>query len=406
MDHFQTRSRWLGGIILACASLGWTSSPTWCQDDPLTPRTRGQLEETIAAYQHRAPQSFIQFSQTLLNRTGKSGLEDVNRDLKRRGLPTVHEMIARVRIDATKSRIPLPDVSWNEFHGMVPVVVDQISNAVQQFESHPLGHSRTPAPNSWEQYEQWIWDLHVLSNQFQVLSRVADSTENLKRRFARQITQQRDSWDEDVASKFDVDLEQQAIDLRNLLQRLGEREARVRVLRVDDAYDRILNGRAFAEQFDAAFALAFDQQFFQEFFTTAKQEKRTFRNADLNDPALPGMLQDLIATAQARHPNLFEKAKLFHVASHWWLRGRYGQGPLANGLLKSEQAITDETARFALFMPMEMPDVEQLLGNQPADARPVIRRHEFIWSLGQDGMDTQSVSGPQTAVVATLDRFY
>ena len=394
-------------LFLAMVHAGTTASFSGqirAQEVIVSAKVTRQLGEMIEAYQHQDPHRFVSVSKDILNRSGKEDLKSINLELRKRGLPSVESLVAQVRILAAKSGVPLPPPTWNEFRGILPQVVQQIAKLTNEYDRHPLSAAEVTSPDNFSVYEDHIWQLHVFRNKFNILSKVAIDTDALKNKFGRQIKKNIEAMEDSEAKAFRMDLQEAAKRLKMLVQAIDEREAEIRVLRIDDANDLIVSGKSFASQFDAAFALAYDQLFFKDFIALAEKENREFKNADLNDGSLFKIVDELIETAKTRNPNLFEKATLFYVGSHWWLRGRYGQGPLANGLLKSEAARKDEDAMFPLFMPTQMPNVEQLLGNQ--NPKPVIRRHEFIWSLGNEGIESRAAAGRKTPVVATLDRFY
>lgn len=364
-----------------------------------------QLNQLIHSYQNQNPTGFITASSDLLNRSNKEVIEQVNEALESRKLPSLQKMLAHVRVEATKSNIALPAPNWLEFQYIVPEVVDQVQTVIQAYEQSQFVKTEISAPEKFQGYDELIWQLHVFRNRFEVLKKVVNATTGLSEKFSRPLAKHKSTLVGDAKKPFEFDFKAAAQRLHEIVLAIDEKEAEVRVMRIDDANDLIAVGGKFVDQFDAAFALAYDELFFEKFYETAKKENRSFQNADLNDDSIASILSDLVESAKTKNPDLFEKATLFYVGSHWWLRGRYGQGPLANGLLKAKNAAQNEKTLFPLFMPMQMPNVDQLLGNQVA--KPVIRRHEFVWGLGDEGIQTMNISsGSKTRVVAQLDRFY
>lgn len=396
------------GLLLAVLMVVplMTSRPVFGQQGKsVPPKVANQLHDLMALYRSRDLNRFITLSSELLARAGRDGVGEINEWLKSQKLPSIEKLVANVRIEATKSNVALPAPSWNEFKWILPEVIAQIQSEIESFEHHPLNQQEVTTPEKFADYDKLLWQLHIFRNQFSVLNKVAKGTQTLKARFSRQIDKWKHSATPTEFAPFEFDLSEMASKFEKLLIAIDEREAEIRVLRIDDANDLIAQGGKFGDQFDAAFALAYDELFFSRFFETARKENRRFQNPDLNDDSIAEILSGLVESARTQNPSLFEKATLFYVGSHWWLRGRYGQGPLANGLLKTRQAAKTEKGLFPLFMPVAMPNVDQLIGQQ--NPRPVIRRHAFVWSLGNEGIESMSTgSRGGTPAIATLDRFY
>lgn len=370
----------------------------------LTNKARSKVDHLLVAFRSRQFTMFVQGAADLLNRSGRDMRLSIDQYLKQQKMPTLATLIGRVRIEATQSGVTLPTPTWNEIRGILPEVVAQTDSLIRELQSDLLKSSEVTPPEKFSGYVNQLWKLHVARNRLNAMIRVVGETELLVNKFSRRL----DKVDQDESPALyqatEYDLASANKQMMRMIREIDEHEAALRVLRVDDANARIIAGGNFADQFDAAFALAFDSLFFQEFYAKAKKENRQFINPDLNDQALLQIVSDLVESAKTRNPSLFEKAALFHVGSHWWLRGRYGQGPLASGLLKPAAAAKNEQARFALFMPVRMPTAEQLIGDQ--NPKPVIRRHEYVWALGDDGVSTMQTSRTPRTVVATLDRFY
>ena len=76
----------------------------------------------------------------------------------------------------------------------------------------------------------------------------------------------------------------------------------------------------------------------------------------------------------------------FDSGLSWWLRGRFGSGPLGGGLLKDPRAKGTESILHQLDMPLEYPDLSKY--ESDADRLPMFceRRHHLQWQWENRGI--------------------
>ena len=98
-------------------------------------------------------------------------------------------------------------------------------------------------------------------------------------------------------------------------------------------------------------------------------------------------------------------ANQFFTGLHWWIRGRYGKGVAANGLLKGEHVKQNPAAGFALSMPRNRTLPTDPFAEDNSERSPyVARRHENTWSWENGGISM--MHGEEIDIVAESDYFY
>ena len=132
----------------------------------------------------------------------------------------------------------------------------------------------------------------------------------------------------------------------------------------------------FKERLRAAFSVSFDGPQVLQFLDA--HQATDFHRPLLRDPDLAGRVREQLQSATELTGDLAQKSRLLYLGMHWWLRGRYGQGPEGMGLLKSQAALTSPLAQFPLFMPIRPP-----VPTDPTSSAQAIpkfdRRHHYIW---------------------------
>jgi hypothetical protein len=119
-----------------------------------------------------------------------------------------------------------------------------------------------------------------------------------------------------------------------------------------------------------------------------------------------------IARARELADGLSYKAGLFFEGLHWWLRGRYGEGPDVGGLAKSPEALVSDAALFGIYMPTETPQP-----SDPSDARVkratprFDRRHHYWWTwedrrLQRGKLSSSIISNEQEKFSVTMHAFW
>lgn len=171
-----------------------------------------------------------------------------------------------------------------------------------------------------------------------------------------------------MLERFDAN-ESALVEFQN---RVLEKEAVFRLQRFNAAAKLILEPRDFEEGLIAALLLSEDAEALSLFFANP---------IELNDPRLkaPGLVQSIMKTSSAIRSSgspVVEKARLLSTGLNHWRRGRYGIGPVANGLLKARSQVSGADS---LRMPENPTAISRYLGEDSGEGFE--RRHYYTWDL-------------------------
>jgi hypothetical protein len=156
----------------------------------------------------------------------------------------------------------------------------------------------------------------------------------------------------------------------------------LRERRIELALGILEDSISFKERLQAAFALDQDVKVMRAF--VEQQGKGYF--AGVSTPKLRE-LEGAVAIVRGTHQELFRSANQLYTGLHWWLRGRYGKGIAANGLLKGEHVKKIPASGFALSMPRDRVQANDPFVVKNELASPYVgRRHEYIWSWENGGI--------------------
>ena len=84
----------------------------------------------------------------------------------------------------------------------------------------------------------------------------------------------------------------------------------------------------------SAMALEQDGQVLAKFF----EDNDSISRESLLDINLPGEIAGMLNSGREAGGEVTKKANLFRNGLHYWVRGRYGAGPLTGGLVKASNA--------------------------------------------------------------------
>jgi hypothetical protein len=167
-------------------------------------------------------------------------------------------------------------------------------------------------------------------------------------------------------------------ELQKTIRDLDEIKAEFRITAVTKATQIIQDSKDFKERLRAAYVVDFDGQMAVNFLRTHLNKETKFERPALQDPKTLSALLTAVQYARETAGDLATKSRLLYLGMHWWLRGRYGEGPHGAGLLKAPASLVSPLAQFPLYMPASMPTPVD-----PTEAGYSIpkydRRHHYIW---------------------------
>jgi hypothetical protein len=249
-------------------------------------------------------------------------------------------------------------------------------------------------PTEFVEFERALWDLHVYKNDLVNLGRTAE----MAGRTAQLVLQNaRLNAVERKTLSFDFQAVRQIIEAE--AEKRLTREMSLRERRIELALGILGDSKSLKARLQAAFAMDQDVKIIRAF--VEQQRKGNFAGVPV--PKL-GELEGSVAIARGTHRELFRSADQLYTGLHWWLRGRYGKGIAANGLLKGEHVKKVPASGFALRMPRDRAKASDPFAVESELASPYVgRRHEYIWSWENGGIKMEYGT---RSVVAKSKYFY
>lgn len=272
--------------------------------------------------------------------------------------------------------------SSHELLAMKPTMtmIEGINRKVEEFYQTVASHAfmRDPIvlPDEWTEARDLFWSSHVLKNEFANYEKVLQYGTHLLAKVKPRL-KKAEPQDLDSAETL-VQYGERFSQLRNDLH---EAEAVARLMRFQRSANQLQQSSDFRQRLIAAMSIELDSEFLIPFLSSRSH----FSRAELNGAmAILGDVQNKVAEFRRDDQELLQQASLFRSGSHWWLRGRYGRGALANGLLKTKKAVRNDAAMNALYMPRQRPVAEDNFIGAPSSesTQPFYkRRHYYTWAL-------------------------
>ena len=273
-----------------------------------------------------------------------------------------------------RSRNRVPEIS----NGEVLLSLQFIADRIDDLKANPIiakAEQQKPLEvESIREYEQAFWELHVFDNQLALELRLAQFANEKLEPVESRIP--RNQLPADKQKLLDLDFAELSSWLVDTRNQLRQYDATLRKQRFTDAEILLKDSKAvFIDRLHATFAIQLDAGILKQYATIDE-----IANDSAFDNEFVADVDEKSETALKNAKDITEKSELFFRGLHWWIRGRYGMGPLMNGLLKQRAALDSDKAMFALFMPKETPKpTDPMSGGLQVPT--YARRHDFIWAL-------------------------
>ncbi|MDA1055576.1 MAG: hypothetical protein O3C40_34710 [Planctomycetota bacterium] len=346
-------------------------SPRLSRDDQRT------VDLITTAYFAGEPLGYAEPLTKLLGKTTDQRLAKIDEALKAQLVPVTAELITNVHLQAVEYGIEakLPPAGPRETLSVLARLKLRVAAADGIAQDHRLMQDPLPDPGTLEEYDTLMWDAHVLETKIRNTAAIG----NHMRRLVSGLSKRRVA-ELDAASSALIDDAQGAIllKLQLLLAEVEERQAEVRLQRLELALATLENPTLTTERFRAAYTAQVDADLLSNFLTN----KSAFIRERLQSKDLLEQVSRDREKAQELAGDLTHKSQLLFTGLHWWLRGRYGKGTDVFGLAKSPAAMYSGRAQLALYMPQEFPkpnDPEQV-SNQQQPVPQYDRRHHYWWA--------------------------
>lgn len=334
----------------------------------------------------------------IVNQVGGTVNAEIDEYLAGEGIETLGVVLARSRFSLmAQNQSVKPAVTKKELLITSPHFQTEVEKLISG-ELRPMimemAADAADHPKQLVEFERALWDLHVYKNDLVNLGRTAQVA---ARTVLLVLQNTRLSATERKALSFDFQLVQQTIEAE--AQKRLTREMSLRGQRIELALSTLGDSPSLKVRLQAAFAVDQDIKIMRAF--VEQQRKGNFAGVPV--PKL-GELAGAMAIARDTHQELFRSAEQLYTGLHWWLRGRYGKGIAANGLLKGEHVKKVPASGFALRMPRDRAEASDPFVVKNELASPYVgRRHEYIWSWENGGVKMEYAT---RSVVAKSKYFY
>ncbi len=320
----------------------------------------------------------------IVNQVGGTVNAEIDEYLAGQGIEALGVVLARSRFNLlVQNKVVRPAATKKELLVTVPHFKSEVEKVISG-ELRPVimnaDGDAAVEPTKLGEFESALWDLHVYKNDLANLGRTAEMA---GRTIQLVLQNARLSATERKTLSFDFQAVRQSVGVE--IEKRLRLDLSLRERRIELALGILEDSISFKERLQAAFALDQDVKVMRAF--VEQQGKGNF--AGVPTPKLRE-LEGAVAIVQGTHQELFRSANQLYTGLHWWLRGRYGKGIAANGLLKGEHVKKIPALGFALSMPRDRVQANDPFVVKNELASPYVgRRHEYIWSWENGGIKVE-----------------
>ncbi len=358
-------------VSLALTGVGVETCPG---NDELPRKIREQLQSQI--YPAMVSGNDLYFCESfskILRNASPARMQAIEDDAAANQLPSPAGHFLEIRLMQMEQG--LLSVGYRQPLGESVFLVDGINQRLEKFihdvGSHTVMSDPLQVPEDWKESRDLFWELHVFKNESDNAFRLVEAGAAILEPLRNKIERGAKPESQEVVRQF----ESLAADLPRLKQELLEREAELRLIRFNQSYDSLAEASDFETRLTAAMSIELDGEVLIPFLAQVPSD--AFTRAALQQPQLLAKLREKREQVHRQEPEVVAKARLFREGMHWWLRGRYGQSSLANGLLKPELAMTNPALMNALYMPRNRS--ERI--NASEGSSGFERRHFYSWAV-------------------------
>lgn len=361
----------------------------------LPPNLREAVTATSEAYERGQPSQIVGILGPVVEKVQPGAVERMSVELRKQNSPGVAELLATSRLTAIQQNLAasLPPMGFNERLIVAPELRAIIDNRLEKIDESPylneqLGENEAePKAKTLDAFEERLWNLHVLDNQARFLERTAHFVQKFaaasKSKFEKRLTE-KELETLDRAAKVPV------FRIYGLRAKLVELEMVTRLHRLRFAVPIVTDtSNKVSQRMEAAFAVAHDSLVLQPYVDSLRESPtltQSLSSSELKDPDLADTTRKLSSDAKTAAGSLWDQSQRLFAGLHWWVRGRFGQGPDFGGLAKSTAALNSRAARNWLYMPLVRKWEDKTY--QPEVMYE--RRHHSTWSAQDRRVETNT----------------
>ncbi len=386
----------------------------------LTSRQKEALtQQVVPAYRMGNPRQLLHALSPVVSKMDDEFILAANELLDEQRVPRIEQLLA----DAHLTLVELnqadhaPKPGRRELLLTLKALGGRIDEVLADLDGHPVMKDPLPNPKSLKTYKQWFWELHVLDNRLSGASRTALYAAKLRGKSDRLNPAAMTAKQRTV---METDFFRVAADIQRRRQELEERDIALRLNRINlsaEFFELVESQSEDSKRFvlrypkgyrlRAAYAIGLDGRLVAEFLKARKANpNKKFIVKHLDDPKLAAAVQQKVEKASTQAGDLVKKTELLHTGLHWWMRGRYGAGPDAWGMLKHTSALKSPQAQFPLYMPQSAPRPTDPVEQNAKQVPSIDRRHHYAWTTQYRPITTQSRSTQRNVVEETKPQGY
>lgn len=330
----------------------------------------------LPSLQNQQDGQFYETYGALLDRGTTELVEHVEAEADSRGLesPFDHFIDLQIRfveqgVESVKSKYTLKQATL-----LIKGYNRRLARFLESISALPFMDDPIVVSSDWQESRDQFWEAHVINNEFANYQRLIQFGIGILQPHLSRI---RNMQDQTSLQEFN-DFEIRAKKLVQFQQELTERSMEARLIRFRKSVEQIGADLEFRDKLVNAMNLALDSEALLGFLST----NTVFKRDVFQQPDLATQIRDQYSKASQADQKIIEQARLFREGSHWWLRGRYGRGALAQGLLKPKSAMESAYQMNALYMPRERPSgaVEEI-NQKKQNVATFHRRHYYTWAV-------------------------
>ena len=336
---------WLSFLMAYALTL---TDVSFAQDKvPLQKKTVRQVVELIVpAIKSQNQNAFLNASMPLFESLKPDELEAVDDLCREHGVTPASQWFTELVLSNYHQGIAPSRVTSDL--NMAKVTLNGVLERLKEFEElsaeHFVMQDPLEVPADFQESEEFFWELHVLHNEFENAGRdlgfarvlVSMHEKNLRRKDEGKIyTEQLSAIEERVQKMYEV-IEERAADLR--LERFETAHGTLTEPSNKDDFELMLTSSMALEQ---------DGQVLIGFLT----DNNSIVSQSLTEPGLLERVNEMLVSGRDAAGDVATKANLFRNGLHYWVRGRFGAGPVIDGLVKAPGSTSSPQAMEALLMP-------------------------------------------------------
>ena len=371
----------LAAVVATSLVAAALASPVLAAGDALTNAQYNKLTQIVVpAFENGDSLGVLKGLSPLLTKLKPAAMREADALLKRHRAPPVDHLLTAARRALIRQGMTrkMPKASEAEVLLVLPVLHRQVASLLGAAKDHPAWKEPPGKDGVLKEYGELFAAINVLDSKLATSGSVAQyaakSGKSVSKVKLADLSQaQRDAVEFDFAAAEKT--------LAGLRTELRERAVELWIKRLARAADVLENSKVGTQRYEAAYAAGIDKGLLDTFFkTVGKQRRGKFTRPALNELGLEESVQKTFERVKKSAGDLMVKSRLLFDGLEWWLRGRYGRGPHAGGLLKDAAVLANPQAQFALFMPAERPRPIPPPGPKISSVPDYDRRHHYTWA--------------------------